>query len=211
MITSDQVRTLAAQQRINDTVIFREYIQLVFLQKLYQKTPSQQIYFKGGTAIHLIYHAPRFSEDLDFSGFGVSISQIEDWVLAALGEIALNAIGAELQESKPTSGGYLARLDCQVYDYSIRILIEISLRRRNGIQGQGALITPDYLPAYALTLLPESALVEEKIAALLTRGKPRDFFDLYFLLRKGLITPANETQTEDSTRQARRVEHGFSR
>ena len=32
-------------------------------------------------------------------------------------------------------------------------------------------------------------LVEERIAALLTRGKPRDFFDLYFLLRKGLITP----------------------
>jgi len=50
------------------------------------------------------------------------------------------------------------------------------------------LITPDFLPAYTLTLLPEPLLIEEKLNALLTRGKPRDYFDVYFLLRKGMIT-----------------------
>ena len=30
--------------------------------------------------------------------------------------------------------------------------------------------------------------IEEKLNALLTRGKPRDYFDVYFLLRKGMIT-----------------------
>ena len=67
MITQDQVETLAKKYKINATTIFREYLQILFLQKLYQKTPSQNIFFKGGTAIHLIYGAPRFSEDLDFS------------------------------------------------------------------------------------------------------------------------------------------------
>jgi predicted nucleotidyltransferase component of viral defense system len=32
-------------------------------------------------------------------------------------------------------------------------------------------------------VLPISKLVDEKIEALLRRNKPRDFFDLYFLLR----------------------------
>ena len=32
---------------------------------MYSKT--QQIIFKGGTAIHLFFQAPRFSEDLDFT------------------------------------------------------------------------------------------------------------------------------------------------
>lgn len=127
---------------------------------------------------------------------GASTGQIEDWILAALGEITLSVVGVNLQESKLTSGGYLASLECQVHDYPIRILIEISLRRQDGIRGQGVLITPDYLPAYTLTLLPETLLVEEKITALLTRGKPRDYFDLYFLLRKGLITPAMKPKLE---------------
>lgn len=89
---------------------------------------------------------------------GASTGQIEDWILAALGEITLSVVGVNLQESKLTSGGYL--------------------------------------PAYTLTLLPETLLVEEKITALLTRGKPRDYFDLYFLLRKGLITPAMKPKLE---------------
>jgi hypothetical protein len=51
------------------------------------------------------------------------------------------------------------------------------------------LLTPDLVPAYTLTQLPDQLLVEEKLKALLSRGKPRDFFDLYFMLRKGLVQP----------------------
>jgi predicted nucleotidyltransferase component of viral defense system len=51
------------------------------------------------------------------------------------------------------------------------------------------LIASDLLPAYTVTLLPEELLVEEKLAALLERTKPRDFFDCYFMLRKHMIKP----------------------
>ena len=51
--------------------------------------------------------------------------------------------------------------------------------------GQGMLITPGFVLAYALMLLPEAVLVEEKLTALLTRGKPRDYYDVYCMLRKG--------------------------
>lgn len=189
MIQRETLARIATLNQTTEINIAREYCQHLFLRALYRQKGSERVMFKGGTALKIAYGSPRFSEDLDFSGFGVGIDQIEGWILAVMEEFKLNAVGTELRESKPTSGGYLASLDCRVYDYPLRILVEISLRKRNGFRGQGTLVTPDYLPAYALTLLPESALVEEKIAALLTRGKPRDFFDLYFLLRKGLITP----------------------
>ncbi|MCK6538675.1 MAG: hypothetical protein L6Q26_01345 [Anaerolineales bacterium] len=64
MITQEQVGALAKQYKINETVIFREYLQLAFLQKLYQKTPSRNILFKGGTAIHLTIRRRAFRKTL---------------------------------------------------------------------------------------------------------------------------------------------------
>jgi len=80
-------------------------------------------------------------------------------------------------------------LKCQPIMNHPRILCEIALRRKNGIKGRGVLIASDLLPAYTVTLLPEELLVEEKLAALLERTKPRDFFDCYFMLRKNMIKP----------------------
>jgi predicted nucleotidyltransferase component of viral defense system len=189
MISREIVVQAAAAGQTTEINVAREYCQHLFLGAFYRQKNSGRVMFKGGTALKIVYGSPRFSEDLDFSGFGVRLGQIEDWVLEAMGEIELNTIGVDIQESKATSGGYLAILGCQLYDYHVSIQIEISFRQQNDIKGEGVIITPDLLPAYALTRLPETMLVEEKIAALLTRGKPRDFFDLYFLLRKGLITP----------------------
>ena len=49
------------------------------------------------------------------------------------------------------------------------------------------LIVNDFIPNYTVYLLEETVLIEEKISAALTRAKPRDFFDIYYLLRGGYI------------------------
>jgi len=67
MITKEQIYLLAKKSKINETTIFREYLQLFFLSELYSRKQSKDIFFKGGTALHLIYKSPRFSEDLDFT------------------------------------------------------------------------------------------------------------------------------------------------
>lgn len=67
MITKEQIATLAKKFKINETTIFREYLQVLFLSRLYSLSKSRKILFKGGTCLHLIYQAPRFSEDLDFT------------------------------------------------------------------------------------------------------------------------------------------------
>ena len=189
MITADAIKKMAVAQQATELNIAREYAQHLFLSGFYQQRGTQQVMFKGDTALRIVYNSPRFSDDLDFSGFGVSVSDIEDWVATVSESIEQSGISVSLEESKRTSGGYWGILDLEFSGYPVRILFEISLRRRNALKGRGALVASDFVPAYTVTLLPEQALVEEKLAALLERGKPRDFFDCYFMLRKNMITP----------------------
>lgn len=189
MITTETIKRIAVAQQTTEVNIAREYAQHLFLSYLYQQHGTHRVMFKGGTALRIVYGSPRFSEDLDFSGFGVRISEIEDWVTAVSERIEQAGIAVSITESKKTSGGYLGILDLEFSGYQVRILFEISLRRKDGLKGRGVLITSDFVPAYTVTLLPESVLVEEKLAALVERAKPRDFFDCYFMLRKNMIKP----------------------
>jgi predicted nucleotidyltransferase component of viral defense system len=198
VIGQDSLVHAARSQQTTELNVAREYCQHLFLSAFYRQAGSERVLFKGGTALRIVFGSLRFSEDLDFSGFSATVRDIETWVLATVSEIEQHGIGIELTESKTTSGGYLATMDCRVHSYPVRILIEISLRslrsqargksRAPQVQGQGMLITPDFLPAYTLMLLPEAMLVEEKLNALLTRSKPRDYYDVYFLLRKGMVS-----------------------
>ena len=189
MITADAIKKMAVAQQTTELNIAREYAQHLFLAGFYQQRGTQQVMSKGGTALRIVYRSPRFSEGLEFSGFGVRVKDIEDWVATASEGIEQIGISIAIAESKKTSGGYLGILDLEFSGYQVRILFEISLRRKNGLKGRGVLVASDFVPAYTATLLPEQALVEEKLAALLDRGKPRDFFDCYFMLRKNMITP----------------------
>jgi predicted nucleotidyltransferase component of viral defense system len=67
MITKEQLKEISKKKKINEYTILREYIQLWFLSELYKEKFSENIFFKGGTVIHIIFGMDRFSEDLDFS------------------------------------------------------------------------------------------------------------------------------------------------
>lgn len=189
MIPRETLVQAARKGQTTELNLAREYCQHLFLAAFYREKGSERVMFKGGTALRLIHGSPRFSEDLDFSGFGVTVGNIEDWVASAAGELESNAISVSLTESKKTSGGYLGILSCPVHDMPVQTQIQISLHRRNHLRGRGVLLTPELVPAYTLTQLPDQLLVGEMLQALLSRGKPRDFFDLYFMLRKGLVQP----------------------
>ena len=67
MITKEQILNLSRFYQIDTFTILREYLQLVFLDNLYRMKGMNKIFFKGGTAIRILFGSPRFSEDLDFS------------------------------------------------------------------------------------------------------------------------------------------------
>ncbi|MDZ7586936.1 MAG: nucleotidyl transferase AbiEii/AbiGii toxin family protein, partial [Patescibacteria group bacterium] len=56
--------------------ILREYLQALFLSKLYKNHLAAKLVFVGGTSLRLLRNLPRFSSDLDFDNLGLSNKQI---------------------------------------------------------------------------------------------------------------------------------------
>ena len=175
--------------------VVREYFQHIFLSELYKFPDSEKLLFKGGTALRIVYGSPRFSEDLDFSLFGVDQKEVKSFVenlfVHVLSEMAKADIKVELgNKVGVTSGGYFGVANFQMFDYP-PVNVEINISSRNGQNTVGEVdsVANNFVPTYTITHLPQNDLVEEKVfGALMDRKKPRDFYDLYIIIRKGMLS-----------------------
>ena len=188
MLTQETVQNIAKKIQTTQLNIRREYVQHLFLSYLYREHNSKELFFKGGTALRIIYGSPRFSEDLDFSTSLRDTQQIESMVLSALREIEREGIQTEIEESKETTGGYLGLARFHLQEHVLDVQLEIS-KRQNMKNGDLVTVVSDLIPSYTMMRLPQKQLIAEKIRALQMRKKPRDYYDLYFILRAGLLEP----------------------
>lgn len=187
MLANETIIQLAAKLQTSEENIRREYFQHLFLSRLYKQKGTEKVYFKGGTALHLIYGSPRFSEDLDFDTEIRSIHTIEDIVIATLAAFEQEGIQANIHEAKTTSGGYLSVIEFSAEGRAVPIQLEISLRGGKKKEGSAVVVTSEFFPTYNLVQLSHELLIQGKIHALLERHKPRDYYDFYFLLRANLL------------------------
>ena len=186
MIDAKQIRELADRYQTPADNIVREYFQHLFLSHLYRQKDADHLLFKGGTALRIIWQSPRFSEDMDFTGTHANIRAIESVLERTLVGVEGEGIHVKIDEAKKTSGGYFSILQFEGEGNQGEIQLEVSLRPAGRAKGDMALIPSEFLPPFTLIHLDEKTLVDEKVGALLTRAKPRDFYDLYFILRSRL-------------------------
>ncbi len=205
MIIQETIQKLATQHQTSEFPnIIREYFQHLFLSQLYRIEGAENILFKGGTALKIIYGSPRFSEDLDFSIFNIEQYQqekfIDDIFNNVLVEIERTGIKVELgPKPRPTKEGYYGDATFKIYDYpSVAASINVSSRNGQNVKGEVDSISNDFVPTYNVFHLPQEKLVEEKIDALLERKKARDFYDLYFIMRRGLLTLEQKKRLNNS-------------
>jgi len=187
MLSLEELNKIATKNQTSLVNIYREYCQNLFLSFFYREKSSNLVQFKGGTALRIYYKSPRYSEDLDFSMFKITKKKMEDMVLSALANLEKSNLKPEIEESKETTGGYLANLYLKVGENKVKIALQASKRKKTVKESNLILIDNEFIPPYVLHLLNETDLVTEKLEAALTRSHPRDFFDLYFLLRKGVV------------------------
>ena len=196
MITIEALEKIAVQSQTGlFPNIVREYFQHIFLSELYKLPGAQKLLFKGGTALRIIYGSPRFSEDLDFSAIKIndhSVKQfVEDLFVAALVNIELMGLRVEVgRKTGATSGGYFGVATFKIPDYQpVDVAINVSVRNRMTIKGEVDSVANDFVPTYTIIHLSQEDLVAEKVfGALLERQKPRDFYDLYFMMRKNMLS-----------------------
>lgn len=194
MIDHRRLEAIIHTYQTTEVNVYREYSQHLFLSSFYKKKGSEKVLFRGGTALRFIYKSPRFSEDLDFSAPAVNKREIENMLIDVLLDLKNQNLECEIEEAKPTSGGYLANFFGIVDHKKVTIAIQISLRKKVKEECQTLSVTNEYIPNYIANVLPLEELAGEKVQAALTRSKPRDFFDIYFLLREGLF-PKNKMES----------------
>ena len=127
---------------------------------------------------------------------------MEDLFIKVLAEIERSGIKTVLNDkSRQTVAGYFGAATFWV-DQHPPVSVEINVSGRNGrdISGEVDSIANDFVPTYTLIHLPQDDIVEEKVFdALLRRKKPRDFYDLYFMMRKGMLSTAHRKHLAEYT------------
>lgn len=188
MIAKQGLKNMATKAQTHYENILREYVQHEFLHRLYQRKESSAVFFKGGTALRIVHQSPRYSEDLDFSVKSMKLPTIESLMLETLTSLQNLNFKTKINVSKQTSGGYLGIFLFNVHQRSIRIKVEISQRNDHPHRGQPIMTKNPYFANYSLLVLEQKILVSGKLNALLDRGKARDWFDLYFMLRQMMLS-----------------------
>lgn len=218
MIATEILQRIAREQQTSlFPNIVRECAQHLFLSELYQLPGSEKLLFKGGTALRIIYNSPRFSEDLDFSLFMASYKKpqnfVENLFVNVLARMENSGIRVELgNKSSPTDGGYFGIATLYIPDYlPMNIEINISTRSESELKAEVDSVTKGFVPTYTIYHLSQEELVNEKIfGALLERKKPRDYYDLYFIMRHSMLSAEQKrklgTHASQIIREARQID-----
>lgn len=188
MMSSSQLKDLAKKLNAPDSIVFREYIQLIFLENLYAVTGSEKIIFKGGTAVHLMYQATRFSEDLDFTVLH-KLVEFEEIISKVFRNIS-QSYEISFKERKTITGKrYLLTANPVVIKNPTFINLDFSFRENVTIIEKSPLVTIyPHTVSSPVYYMGKNEIVAEKIRAILTRHKGRDIYDLSFLLQnQGII------------------------
>ncbi len=225
MLLKSQLRNFA-ETHTNGNIGHAEklYLQDIILHSVYQKA-TDEIVFKGGTALLKLYNLDRFSEDLDFTqNKETNLSKIiEDSIRH------LESFGAEIEEKEveKTQHTYKTRLGIKGPLYTGERLplafIRIEINKKSKVEKSvNKRYTPIFsdVPAFDIVTLNEEEMLAEKIRALMTRTRPRDLYDIYHLLKKDVEINKDlvnkklsyydlEFNKEEIIRRAKDVERGW--
>lgn len=182
MLTKNQILVFAKKYQTNEAVIYREYLQYLLLSVLYTHSESEKIYFKGGTALHLIFKAPRFSEDLDFT-VELPEKKFLQFKQRLFGELK-KIENLNFKERETLAGKrFLLTAEPETLAFKIFVNLDFSFREKvwNPVKSQIVTDYPVLFTSY-VNHLSAKEILAEKIRAILTRELGRDIYDLWFLL-----------------------------
>lgn len=190
MLTKQQLQRIALRHGIGLQAQERDYIQHLFLSVLCSR--SQGLLFKGGTALRVLHHAPRYSEDLDFNTTR-DLADTKALFRHAIADLAHFGVTAVARNEWESDAGYSFDLSYEgpLHDGRDRskgkVRVDTNLRPEK-VAVERRLVSSEYddVVPFLLTALTVDHIFAEKVRALLTRGKARDLYDLWFLTERGL-------------------------
>jgi len=188
-MTKEQIEVLSKYYRIDKFSIEREYLQLIFLNHLYQHKKSGGIYFKGGTALRLLYQSSRFSEDLDFTSM-YDKKTIEKIITDVEKSIQSELPGLNILILYSGKNGVRYRIKYKTPDFKFPFVIrlDISSGKRFSPTETTPIISQFPIVNFPIVVhLSQKEIFAEKIRALLGRSKGKDIYDAWYLFGKEIV------------------------
>jgi len=188
MITKTELGKTAEQKHLSLRNAEKDYLLELILFNL---TDFRRILvFKGGTALYKFYNLNRFSEDLDFDIAGKQFN-LDALTKRVLRGFELTGMQRTLLETMEHSNEINIRFIVRgpLYDGSknsmSRVTLNLSRRERPTMMSNKLLIASyAEIPSFEVTVLDTKEIVAEKIRCIMTREKPRDIYDLWFLSKR---------------------------
>jgi predicted nucleotidyltransferase component of viral defense system len=195
MISLDQIKNFYPASMSGDARflkhILKEYVQLLVLDYLSTTPHIRKMTFIGGTNLRLVKGIDRFSEDLDFDCKAFSEEEFVGMSEAVLVFLRRNGFQAEARDKDKSR---LTAFRRSIHFPELLFELGLSGHRDERFmlklesQDQGVPYTPalGFIKGcgffFSFPVPPDGVLCAMKIAAMLNRGKGRDYYDVMFLL-----------------------------
>ena len=183
MIDKSRLTEYSIKYKIDQYTVLREYIQIVFLNYLFQEKKAEHLTFKGGTALRLLYNSPRFSEDLDFNS-DLNPNEIRKLLNTAIINTSKLVDDIELKELD-TIQGFSSKIyfKSDISSMPLTIKLDFSFRESSIDEIKKTITTELPVQIYSLiNVFSAKEILAEKIRTLFQRVKGRDIYDIWFLL-----------------------------
>ena len=184
--------TIARDNRF-DRYMLKEYLQLLILDHLASTPYINKVSFIGGTNLRLIQGIDRFSEDLDFDCKELSEKEFLEMTDSVVLYLQQNNIKVETRDkANPNLTAYRRNLYFpeMLFNLGLTGHKEVRLLLKVEAQDQGVAYQPVVATVnkmgffFGIQVPPIDVLCAMKFAAILSRQKGRDFYDVIFLLSK---------------------------
>jgi predicted nucleotidyltransferase component of viral defense system len=176
--------------------LIREYLQYKILEIIFETPYQSKLSFLGGTCLRIVYNNTRFSEDLDFDNFKLSVDDFNAITVIVKQELELLGYHVEMRNVHKGAYHCYIRFPELLYNEGIsnhkkeKILIQLDTESHeyDYIPDQPVLNKFDVFTQINAT--PGDILLAQKFFAVINRkkNKGRDFFDIVFLLGRGITT-----------------------
>lgn len=179
--------------QIYERFIIREYLQYKILEIIFETPYENKLAFLGGTCLRIVHGSSRFSEDLDFDNFNLSMDDFEG--ITGIVKTELERLGYDVEIRNVKKGAYhcYIRFPELLYKEGLtnhkeeKILIQLDTESHEFYYKPDQPLLNKFDVFTQINATPKDLLLAQKFYAVVNRkrNKGRDFFDIVFLLGQG--------------------------
>lgn len=190
MLSLDQIEKFYSEkEKPFKKNILREYLQYRILEIIFNRTLSKKLSFMGGTCLRIVYGTSRFSEDLDFDNFNLSMKEFEELSSIVKNELQLEGYNVETKVVSKKAFRCYVRIPQLLFMNDVSAFKDEKIMIQIDTESQGFNYEPElqlinkFDIFTKIQVTPKEILLSQKLWAILNRKvlKGRDLYDVTFL------------------------------